>query len=415
MAAEAAAPQLLDQVYRQESRRILATLIRLLGDFERAEEALHDAFAVALEQWVRDGVPDNPRAWLVSTARFRGIDRMRRQQRYAPLPDDAQEEWASPNDTEWDEPSVNDNHLRLIFTCCHPALAAEARVALTLREVCGLSTEDIAAAFLSKPATLAQRIVRAKSKIRSAGIPYEIPAAEQLPARLASVLQVIYLVFNEGYSASSGEQVLRTELCDEALRLGRLLWQLLPEPEVAGLLALMLIHHARRAGRVNAQGDLVLLEHQDRSLWERDRIEEGALLVEQALKSGRVGPYALQAAIAALHAQAPCYAQTDWAQIVGLYGLLYRMNPSPVIALNRAVALAMRDGPAAGLAIVDALFAQGELREYHLAHAARADFLLRLRRVEEARLAYTQALKCVIQEPERRFLWQRLNTLMPST
>jgi RNA polymerase sigma-70 factor (ECF subfamily) len=414
MTSEQAAEQLsaiLDDVYRAESRRILATLIRLLGDFDRAEEALHDAFRAALEQWPRDGVPANPRAWLVSAGRFKAIDALRRRARFdASLAVLAEQlETEAKVNTGSDE-SVEDDRLRLIFTCCHPELSPDARIALTLREVCGLTTEEIARAFLTAPPTLAQRIVRAKNKIRDAHIPYQVPSREELPNRLDAVLHVIYLVFNEGYSASSGALLTRADLSGEAIRLGRLLIQLLPEPEVLGLLALMLLQESRRAARTSPEGDLVLLEHQDRSLWNQDQIAEGIALVQQAL-SGQFSHYTLQAAIAAVHAQAPTVAATDWPQIVGLYDMLAQVAPSPVIELNRAVAVAMRDGPAAGLALIDTLLATGDLAGYHLAHAARADLCRRLGRTTDARAAYERALSLTQQEPERRFLERRLAEL----
>jgi len=404
---------LVDEVYRSESRQVLATLIRLLGDFDAAEEALHDAFAVAVEQWARDGVPANPRAWLVSTGRFKAIDGMRRRARYdASLTELAKQLESTTSDAEvQDDESVEDDRLRLIFICCHPALPSEAQAAMTLREVCGLTTEEIARAFLTKPATIAQRIVRAKSKIRDARIPYEVPSEKELPDRLEAVLRVVYLVFNEGYSASSGGSVTRHDLSAEAIRLGRLLIELLPEPEAIGLLALMLLHDSRRAARSSPTGDLILLEDQDRALWNRDQITEGISLVERALRVGPVGPYAIQAAIGAVHAQALSAAATDWARIVALYDLLMRAEPSPVIELNRAVAVAMRDGPSAGLVLIDALLARGELVNYHLAHSARADLCRRLGRTREARASYERALKLSQQEPERRFLERRLSEL----
>jgi RNA polymerase sigma-70 factor, ECF subfamily len=405
---------LVDNIYRSESRQVLATLIRLLGDFDAAEEALHEAFAVAVERWSRDGVPNNPRAWLVSTGRFKAIDGMRRRSRFdASLTELAKHIESTTSDAEeWDgDESVEDDRLRLVFTCCHPALQSDAQVALTLREVCGLTTDEIARAFLTKPPTVAQRIVRAKGKIRDAGIPYVVPSETDLPDRLDVVLRVIYLVFNEGYSASSGASLTRHDLSGEAIRLGRLLIDLLPEPEAIGLLALMLLQDSRRAARTSSTGDLILLEDQDRSLWNREQIIEGSALVERALSSGRVGPYTFQAAIAAVHAEAPQPAATDWAQIVSLYDVLMRANPSPVVELNRAVAVAMRDGPMAGLTLIDAIHARGELANYHLAHAARADLCRRLGRTAEARSSYERALTLTQQEPERRFLERRLNEL----
>jgi RNA polymerase sigma-70 factor (ECF subfamily) len=403
----------IEAVYRTESRRVLATLIRLLGDFDRAEEALHAAFAAAVEQWPRDGVPANPRAWLVSAGRFKAIDAVRRRARF----DASQEELARQIEAAADEAAgqedqdVEDDRLRLIFTCCHPALTPDAQVALTLREVCGLTTEEIARAFLAAAPTLAQRIVRAKAKIRDARIPYQVPERAELADRLDTVLHVIYLVFNEGYSASSGEALTRHDLSGEAIRLGRLLVELLPEPEAVGLLALMLLQESRRAARSSPSGELVLLDQQDRSLWNREQIAEGLVLVEQALSSRRFGPYTLQAAIAAVHAQAPMAAATDWNQIVGLYDVLARADPSPVVELNRAAAVAMRDGPAAGLALVDAILVRGDLGDYHLAHSARADLCRRLGRTAEARASYERALALARQEPERRFLERRLGEL----
>ena len=388
---------------------MFATLVRLLGDFDLAEEALHEAFRAALEQWPSEGVPANPRAWLVSTGRFKAIDAIRRRARFDPLEEEHAESLAAEEPAER-EP-IEDDRLRLIFTCCHPALAQDAQVALTLREVCGLTTEEIARAFLTPPPTLAQRIVRAKNKIRDARIPYEVPAGPQLAERLDAVLRVVYLVFNEGYSASTGNSVTRADLSAEAIRVGRLLVDLLPEPEASGLLALMLLQESRRASRASASGDLIRLEDQDRSRWNRELIAEGVALVERALGSRRFGPYTLQAAIAAVHAEAPSARDTDWQQIVALYDVLARLDPSPVVALNRAVALAMRDGPAAGLAVVDAILARGELKDYHLAHAARADLCRRLGRRADARASYERALALVRQEPERRFIQQRLAEL----
>jgi RNA polymerase sigma-70 factor (ECF subfamily) len=399
----------LNAVYVSDSRRVLATLIRLLGDFDVAEEAMHDAFRAALEQWPREGVPSNPRAWLVSTGRFKAIDGMRRRARFDALDAVDEADIAVVDTAAWaDEESVEDDRLRLIFTCCHPALAPDAQVALTLREVCGLTTEEIARAFLTPAPTLAQRIVRAKAKIREARIPYQVPARAELPERLDAVLRVVYLVFNEGYVASSGASLTRHDLSAEAIRLGRLLVELLPEPEAQGLLALMLLHESRRAARTSPSGELILLDEQDRSLWNRQQIAEGMRFVEQALSSRRFGPYSIQAAISAVHAQAPDAAATDWAEIVGLYEVLSRADASPVIELNRAVAVAMRDGPAAGLLLVDAILDRGDLVDYRLAHAARADLCRRLGRTADARTSYERALVLTRQEPERRFLERRL-------
>lgn len=405
--------EVLDKVYTTESRRILATLIRLLGDFDRAEDALHDAFTSAAEQWPEEGIPANPRAWLVSAGRFKAIDGMRRRARF----DTSLDQVADQLEANTVDPavqidrSIEDDELRLIFTCCHPALSQEARIALTLREVCGLTTEEIAHAFLTTPPTLAQRIVRAKAKIRDARIPYQVPTQSELPERLDAVLHVVYLVFNEGYSASSGHSVTRSDLSGEAIRLGRLLMDLLPEPEVTGLLALMLLQESRRAARTSTTGDLILLEDQDRILWNREHITEGIALVERALSSRRFGPYTLQAAIAAVHSEAPTAGETDWTQIVGLYDFLLRAEPSPVIELNRAVAVAMRDGPQAGLDLIDSIIARGDLADYHLAHSARAELCRRLGKTAEARASYERALALTQQEPERRFLEGQMGKL----
>ncbi|WP_085610763.1 MULTISPECIES: RNA polymerase sigma factor [unclassified Pseudomonas] len=401
----------VEQVYREDSRRILATLIRLLGDFDLAEEALHEAFFVAVERWQRDGVPDNPRTWLVSTGRFKAIDVLRRRARFKASQPLLLAQLEELEQSEWDAEDVEDDRLRLIFTCCHPALAADAQVPLTLREVCDLTTEEIARAFLSAPAAIAQRIVRAKAKIRDAKIPYQVPSLSELPERLDSVLRVIYLVFNEGYSASGGAQVTREDLTREAIRLGRLLLELLPDPEVMGLLALMLLHESRRSARSTPDGELILLDDQDRGLWNAELIAEGCDLVEKALTTGRFGPYCLQAAIAAVHAEAPTAGETDWAQIVGLYDVLLRAVPSPVIELNRAVAVAKRDGALAGLTLIEGILGRGELQDYHLAHSARAEFCRQLGRVEEARVAYRRVLELTRQEPERRFIEGRLRAL----
>ena len=403
--------ELVGEIYRADSRLVLATLIRLLGDFDTAEEALHDAFVVAMEQWTSTGVPANPVAWLVSTGRFKAIDRMRRQATF----EGKREEIArlmsgeAPAETPLnDDGEIGDDRLRLIFTCCHPALNPDARVALTLRTVGGLTTEEIAHAFLMPAPTLAQRIVRAKNKIRQARIPYEIPSQADMPTRLDAVLAVIYLIFNEGYSASSGATLTRADLCAEAIRLGRLLVELTPDPEALGLLSLMLLHDSRRAARTSLAGEILVLEEQDRSLWRRDQIDEGSELAELALRSGRFGAYALQAAIAAVHAEAATADATDWRQIVGIYDVLLRAQPSPVVGLNRAAAVAMADGPAAGLAIIERLLGGGELDTYQLAHAARADLLRRLGRREEAATAYRQALTLTLQEPQRRYLERRI-------
>ncbi|MEO7795094.1 MAG: RNA polymerase sigma factor [Thermoanaerobaculia bacterium] len=404
----------LDSFYRAESGRILATLIRLLGDFDLAEEAMHEAFAAALIAWPRTGVPANPRPWLISTARFKAIDALRRRARFDASQDDLVqylESQSSSAEGSEERDSLEDDRLRLIFTCCHPALAPEARVALTLREVCGLTTEEIAKAFLIAPRTLAQRIVRAKATIRESRIPYEVPTPQELPERLGAVLQVIYLVFNEGYSAATGAEVTRGELTGEAIRLGRLLTELQPEPEVVGLLSLMLLQESRRAARTSPTGELILLENQDRSLWNREQIAEGVALLEKALESGSFGSYTFQAAIAAVHAEAESVASTDWRQIVALYDRLTQIQPSPVVQLNRAVAIAMRDGPESGLAEIDAVLEQGALADYYLAHSARADMYRRLGRTDEARSAYERALALTQQEPERQFLRERIRQL----
>ena len=405
--------KVVDGIYRAESRRVLATLIRLLGDFDIAEEAVHEAFIAAVEQWPVEGVPENPRAWLVSTGKFKAIDRLRRRAKWdVSLEDVAEhvESIAAEASTE-DHEGVEDDRLRLVFTCCHPSLAADAQVALTLREVCGLTTEEIARAYLSPAPTVAQRIVRAKGKIRDAKIPYEVPGRTELPARLESVLRVIYLVFNEGYLASSGEALTRHDLSGEAIRLGRLLVELLPEPEAVGLLALMLLHESRRAARSDAQGELILLGDQDRSLWNREQIADAVRLVEGALSTQRFGPYTIQAAIAAVHAEAPSTEGTDWAEIVGLYDLLLGMDASPIVELNRAVAVSMRDGPAAGLAIVDRILGRGDLAQYHLIHSARADLCRKLGRVDDARHSYIKALGLTQQASERKFLQGRIAEL----
>ena len=403
----------VDALYRSDSRRVFATLIRLLGDFDLAEEALHDAFAAALERWPETGMPASPRAWLVSTGRFKAIDTLRRRARFdasVAAVVDQLGDGVSPA-VEVDDEGVEDDRLRLVFTCCHPALQPDAQIALTLREVCGLTTEEIARAFLTRPPTVAQRIVRAKGKIRDARIPYQVPSRADLPHRLATVLHVVYLVFNEGYWASSGATLTRPDLSAEAIRLGRLLVELLPEGEAMGLLALMLLNESRRPARTTEAGEPVLLEDQDRSRWDRALIGEGLALVERALRSGGFGPYTLQAAIAAVHAQAAHARATDWAEIAGLYDVLLRADPSPVVELNRAVAVAMRDGPEAGLALIDGILGRGDLADYHLAHSARAELCRRLRRIPEARAAYRRALALARLEPERRFLERRLREL----
>jgi RNA polymerase sigma-70 factor (ECF subfamily) len=406
-------PRMLESLYHSESGRILATLIRVLDDFDLAEDAMQDAFRAALEQWPEEGVPTNPRSWLISTGRFKAIDALRRRTRLDASREILLEqvETTTHDGSQFDDESIEDDRLRLIFTCCHPALAADARVALTLREVCGLTTEEIARAFLATPATLAQRIVRAKAKIRDARIPYQVPSPVELPERLEAVLQVIYLVFNEGYAASSGQSLTRPDMSNEAIRVGRLVSELLPEPEVFGLLALMLLQESRRVARTSQEGDLILLEDQDRSLWNRQQITEGLALVERALLSGRFGAYTLQAAIAAVHASAPTSAATDWGRIVVLYDALAQVQPSPVIELNRAVALAMRDSPLAGLDVIDGILGRGDLTDYHLAHAARAELCRRLGRTDDARASFQRALNLAQQETERRFLERRLAEL----
>lgn len=403
----------IERLYQQENRRVLATLIRLLGDFDLAEEALHEAFMAAVKQWPQDGIPANPRAWLVSAGRFKAIDQLRRRSRHRTAVDEMATQALIDQDAEPDDSdhSIDDDPLRLIFTCCHPALGREAQLALTLREVCGLRTEAVARAFLTKTPTIAQRIVRAKTKIRDAGIPYEVPGRHELPERLGSVLTVIYLLFNEGYAPFEGDDLTRPDLTAEAIRLSRMLAELLPEPEVLGLLALMLLHHSRRPARSDAQGELVRLQDQDRNLWDSVLIAEGRALVPRALTPGGIGPYGLQAAIAALHAEAPSFADTDWAQILGLYDALFQLNPSPVIALNRAVALGMSQGPAAGLAAIEALLSDATLQHYHLTHAARADFCRQLGQLDNARAAYQQALALTSLAPERRFLQRQLQAL----
>ena len=406
------ARQVAESVYRTDSRRIFATLVRLVGDFDLAEEAMHEAFASAFEQWSRDGVPGNPRAWLVSAGRFKAIDLLRRRARFdASVDEVSRRVHPAPEPEDWDDAQFQDDQLRLIFMCCHPALAPASQVALTLREVCGLTTEEIASAFLTTPPTLAQRIVRGKAKIRDAGIPFSKPSLADLPDRVDAVLSVIYLIFNEGYSASSGDSVTRADLSGEAIRLGRVLLELLPEPEVMGLLALMLLHESRREARSTPEGDIILLEEQDRGLWKRELIAEGVSLVERAIDGGEVGGYTVQAAIAAQHALAPQAELTNWGQIVVLYDLLLAAGPSPIVDLNRAVAVAMRDGADAGLLLIDRLLERGDLGEYHLAHSARADMFRRLGRTDEAKEAYALALALARQEPERRFLEKRLREL----
>jgi len=404
---------IVDAVYREDSRRVFATLVRLLGDFDLAEEAMHDAFATAVERWDSEGVPENKVAWLVSTARFKGIDVIRRRSRF----DDSLQELGRRFESRErkrnrdDSTAVEDDRLRLIFTCCHPALAIETQIALTLREVCGLTTEEVASAFLVAAPTMAQRIVRAKAKIRDAGIPYEVPELEEMPERLDAVLTVIYLIFNEGYSASSGDSVTRADLSSEAIRLTRLLRELLPDPETTGLLALLLLQESRRLARTTPDGDLILLEDQDRSLWNREQIQEGTALVQEALATRQFGTYTIQAAIAAVHADAPGAAETNWVEIVAFYDLLIQLEASPVVQLNRAVAVAMRDGPEAGVRLIDEILGRGDLQQYHLAHAARADLCRRLGWTDEARTSYQRGLELARQEPERRFLQKRLDEL----
>ena len=401
----------IETIYRSESGRVLATLVRLLGDLDLAEESMHEAFAAALESWALAGIPEKPRPWLISTARFKAIDAMRRRARFNGAQSDLVAHMESRVDNTIGDEEIEDDRLRLIFTCCHPALPPEGQVALTLREVCGLTTEEIARAFLVTPATLAQRIVRAKAKIRETPIPYEVPTPQELPERLDAVLQVVYLVFNEGYSAAAGADVTRAELTGEAIRLGRLLTGLQPEAEVIGLLALMLLQESRRTARTSPAGELILLEDQNRSLWNREQIAEGVALVERALRSRSFGSYTLQAAIAAVHAEAESMGATDWRQIVALYNQLARIQPSPVVHLNRAVAIAMRDGPEAGLAHIDAVLEHGELAHYYLAHSARAEMHRRLGRTDEARSSYEKALALTQQEPERQFLQERIRQL----